>query len=176
VLTSNIRREEIPLKKIIALTATLLLLITSFNAAAYSADNYQHYSNKTTAYRCYDVNDKTLRGLWDSRDAHLINRVGGTCVKRGQDDGDLRDLQAETLSKRDIKRALRRARNRFPDLLENAWLIGAQDVRSSGAKYVKYTLTYQKIHSAQIVEVKVKQNCWSGKVKRMKSKIRHLSH
>lgn len=162
----------------IRLCASLLLLLSSLTA---NAGHQQHndYQDSATAYRCYDVNETLIRGLWKHRDARLIERVGGTCDARGQDEGDVSALEAESLSEKDINKALRKARKRFPDLLYDAWLIGAEDVDGGSLKYIKYDLLYQKPGSNERIRVEVKQKFWSGKIKRMKAVVltpQHKNH
>lgn len=154
-----------------------LLTLTSLTAYA---DHQQPlptvYEAPNTAFNCYDANDRFMSGLWNPRDARLIKRVGGSCHARDQDDGDVSGLEAEALSQQDIEKALCEARERFPQLLGDAWLVGANRVRSSGARYVKYELLYTKIDSDEQVKVKVKQNLWSGKIKRMKPTLIASTH
>ena len=159
-----------------SLTISLLTLTSLTAQADYQQPFQTTYEAPNTAFNCYAANDRFMSGLWNPRDARLIERVGGSCHARGQDDGDVRELEAEALSKQDIEKALCEARERFPQLLGDAWLIGANHVKSSGVKYVKYELLYAKIGSGEQVKVKVKQNLWSGKIKRMKPALIKSNH
>lgn len=159
------------MKTIIAFTTSLLMLISLNATAHHSEKNKYEHQKRPTAYRCFDVEDRSIEGIWDRRDAKLINRVGGSCIERGPDEGDLHLLKQQSLSKRDIKKALRKARKRFPELLNDAWLVGAYGVNNSSLKHVRYKLIYDNLTTGQRIRVKVKQNLWSGKVKKMRAVV-----
>jgi len=146
-------------------------MLSSLNASAAPSHQQSNYETKEqTAYRCYDVNDRHIQGIWNQRDARLINRVGGSCTERGQDEGDLRKLKQDNLSNRDIKKALRKARKRFPELLDEAWLVGAYEVRNSGRKHIRYKLIYDNLATNARIQVKIKQNLRSGKIRKMRAR------
>jgi len=158
------------LKTIIAFITSLLML-SSLNVSAAPSHQQSNYETKEqTAYRCFDVNNRNIQGIWNQRDARLIDRVGGSCTQRGQDEGDLRELKRQDLSKRDLKKALRKARKRFPELLDGAWLVGAYDVKNSGRKNIRYKLVYDNLTTNERIQVKIKQNQWSGKIRKMRAR------
>jgi len=146
-------------------------MLSSLNVSAAPSHQQSNYETKEqTAYRCFDVNNRNIQGIWNQRDARLIDRVGGSCTQRGQDEGDLRELKRQDLSKRDLKKALRKARKRFPELLDGAWLVGAYDVKNSGRKNIRYKLVYDNLTTNERIQVKIKQNQWSGKIRKMRAR------